>query len=181
MKLLQHTASLVVFTCLSVPSAGAATRQEPRPQIFVDLLNCRQIIDNNQRLACFDQQVGSMQAASEKDEVVVLDKTELRKTRRTLFGFSFPKLPFLNGNEEKAGNDDDEEFTRLESTITSAKSIGYGKWQIVLEDGAQWATTEPISYGLPKAGLKIEIKRASMGSFLGKVEGGRAVRMKRVG
>ena len=41
-------------------------------------------------------------------------------------------------------------------------------------------TTEAITGSAPKVGQKIEIRRAAMGSFLGKVNGGRAVRMKRV-
>lgn len=168
---------------LLVPSASAAPkRQQPRPEIFTDLLQCRAITDNVQRLACFDRQVGAMDAAAQRDEVVVLDKGELSKTRKTLFGFSFPKLPFLGG----ADGDDHQEskedgVTHITANIASVRSIGYGKWQIGLDDGAQWITTEAIVAGNPKVGQQIELKRAAMGSFMGKVDGGRAIRMKRIG
>ena len=162
--------------------AQAAATQQPRPEIFTNLLQCRTVTDNAARLACFDQQVGAMDAAAQRDEVVVLDKSELNKTRKTLFGFSFPKLPFLGGGDD---DDDDnklkeEGVSHMEAVIGSVRSLGYGKWQIGLEDGAQWMTTEAITGREPKVGQKIELKRAAMGSFMGKVEGGRATRMKRV-
>lgn len=162
------------------PSAAAPERQQPRPEIFSRLLQCRSVTDNAERLLCFDRQSSAMDAAAQRDEVVVLDKGELNKTRKTLFGFSFPKLPFLGG-----GDDDDnrerEGVTHIEAVIASVRSLGYGKWQMGLEDGAVWTTTEPISVRDPKAGQTIEIKRAAMGSFMGKINGGRSVRMKRVG
>ena len=171
-----------VFLCLTTVRASAAPqRQQPRPEIFTDLLQCRSITQDAERLACFDRQVGAIDAAAQRDEVVVLDKSELNKTRKTLFGFSFPKLPFLGGGEEDdSGEAKVDGVDQIEAVITSVRSLGYGKWQIGLEDGAVWATTEAISARDPKVGQKIELKRAAMGSFMGKVEGGRAVRMKRV-
>lgn len=172
---------LVVPLCLATQGTGAAPRQQPQPEIFTDLLKCRAITDDAQRLACFDRQVGAMETASQRDEVVVLDKAELHKTRRTLFGFSFPKLPFLGGDDDDRKDAGEEGVAQINATIASVRSLGYGKWNIVLEDGAQWATTEAITTRDPKPGMKIEIKRAAVGSFLGKLEGGRPVRMKRVG
>ncbi|MEC3912749.1 hypothetical protein U5A82_20415 [Sphingobium sp. CR2-8] len=170
-----------MLLCLVLaPMVQAAPRQQPRPEIFTNLLQCRSISDNAARLACFDQQVGAMDAAAQRDEVVVLDKSELNKTRKTLFGFSFPKLPFLGGGDDDGGSAQQDGVSHVDALITSVRSLGYGKWQIGLDDGAQWMTTEVVTGRDPKVGLKIEIKRAAMGSFLGKVEGGRAVRMKRV-
>lgn len=174
----------MVPLCFAAGQAVAAPKQQPRPEIFTNLLQCRTIADNVERLACFDRQVGAMDSAAQRDEVVVLDKSELSKTRKTLFGFSFPKLPFLGDGDDKDGDKapaQEEGVTRMEAVIASVRSLGYGKWQIGLEDGAQWMTTEAVAGRDPKVGQTIELKRAAMGSFLGKVDGGRAVRMKRVG
>jgi len=162
-------------------AASAADRQAPRAEIFDDLLKCRGLTDDQQRLACFDRQVAAMDSAAQRDEVVVLDKSELTKTRKTLFGFAFPKLPFLGGDDDKDEAREEEGVSHIEAVIGSVRSLGYGKWQITLEDGAQWMTTEAITFRDPKPGNKIEIKRAAMGSYMGKIEGGRTVRMKRVG
>ena len=172
----------ILLLTIATSAHAAPQRQQPRPEIFSDLLKCRGITDDTQRLTCFDRQVGAMESAAQRDEVVVLDKGELNKTRKTLFGFSFPKLPFLSGgDDEKKGEKEEEGFSHIVAKIASVKNLGYGKWQIVLEDGAQWATTEAITVGDPKAGQSIEIKRAAMGSFMSKIEGGRAVRIKRIG
>lgn len=170
-----------VVAILAGGAAVAAPKTQPRPEIFTNLLQCRGIADSAQRLACFDRQVGEMDAAAQRDEVVVLDKSELKKTRKTLFGFSFPKLPFLGGGDDEEKQAKEEGFSHIETTIGSIRALGYGKWQIGLEDGAQWMTTDAITGPAPKVGQKIEIHRAAMGSFMGKVDGGRAVRMKRVG
>lgn len=163
-------------------SVTAAPRtQQPRPEIFTSLLQCRAIAEDAARLACFDRQSAAMDAAAQRDEVVVLDKGELKKTRKTLFGFSFPKLPFLSDSDDKPSQSREEEgFSHIEAKIASLRSMGYGKWQIGLEDGAQWATTEAITGREPEVGQTIEIRRAAIGSFLGKIAGGRAVRMKRI-
>lgn len=175
-----HALLLAIPMCLATQDISAAQRQHPKAEIFTDLLRCRDITEDTQRLACFDRQVAAMETASQRDEVVVLDKAELNKTRRTLFGFSLPKLPFLGDGEGKEGQPEAEGSSQIEATIESVKSLGYGKWQIRLEDGAEWMTTEAVTYRDPKPGMKIEIKRASVGSFMGKIEG-RAVRMKRIG
>ncbi|NWK98562.1 hypothetical protein DM806_23435 [Sphingobium lactosutens] len=171
---------LILPLCLTTGQAMAASRQQPKPEIFTNLLQCRSIADDTQRLACFDQQVGAMETASQRDEVVVLDKSELNKTRKTLFGFAFPKLPFLGDGDDKDEAKEEEGFSHIQAKIASLRGIGYGKWQITLEDGAQWMTTEAVNGRDPKVGQTIEIRRAAIGSFMGKVEGGRAVRMKRV-
>ncbi|WP_422633836.1 hypothetical protein [Sphingobium sp.] len=173
---------LLPLLAIAPHAQAASQRQQPRPEIFTDLLKCRGITDDAQRLTCFDRQVGAMESAAQRDEVVVLDKGELNKTRKTLFGFSFPKLPFLGGGEDEDKTQEQEEgFSHIVATIASVRNLGYGKWQIGLEDGAQWATTEAITNGSPKPGQSIEIKRAAMGSFMSKIEGGRAVRIKRIG
>lgn len=159
---------------------SAAPKSQPRPEIFTDLLQCRAIADDGQRLACFDRQVGAMETAAQRDEVVVLDKGELNKTRKTLFGFSFPKLPFLGGDDDAKEEKQEEGVSHIEAKIATLRSLGYGKWQIGLEDGAQWMTTEAVTGRDPKVGQAVEIRRAAMGSFMGKVDGGRAIRMKRI-
>lgn len=172
---------LTLSLCLATTQSIAASRQQPKPEIFTDLLQCREIPDDKVRLACFDRQVAAMDGAAQRDEVVVLDKSELTKTRRTLFGFSFPKLPFLGDDDDKADTPEAEGLSEIEAKISAVKSMGYGKWLITLEDGAQWMTTEAVTGRDPKPGNMIEIKRGAIGSFLGRVEGGRAVRVKRVG
>ncbi len=89
-------------------------------------------------------------------------------------------MPFLGGGDDKEDAPAEEGVTHIQAVIASVRSLGYGKWQIGLDDGAQWITTEAMTARDPKVGQSIELKRAAMGSFMGKVDGGRAVRMKRI-
>ncbi|MDZ7893761.1 MAG: hypothetical protein U5M50_01645 [Sphingobium sp.] len=184
-NLVGRSIALVVPAALIATGATpghARDKQQPKPEIFTKLLNCREITDNQARLSCYDNQVNAMATASANDEVVVLDKEELKKTRRSLFGFAFPRLPFLGG-----GDDDDDKGAKaaqveeITAKIERATSLGYGKWELKLDDGSTWQTTEAIPNRSPKSGQEIVIKRAAIGSFMGRVNGWTGVRMKRVG
>lgn len=168
---------LAITTIIAATPALAAPAPQHRPEIFNKLLDCRTINDSAQRLACYDRQVAAMDAAAQRDEVVVLDKEGLKKTRRSLFGFTFPKLPFLGGDNDEM----QPEFATIEARIMSVREIGYGKWSFHLEDGAEWQSVEPIKNRAPRSGMTIEIKRGALGSYVGKVGNWPAFRMKRVG
>jgi hypothetical protein len=156
-------------------AAPAAAADEP-PAAVKALGACRAIADNAQRLACYDREAGALLQSVESKETVVLDKQEVRKTKRSLFGFALPKLPFF-------GNDKDEkedEFTQIEEPIQTVRSIGYGRFRFTLGDGATWETTEGIN-AFPKAGQKVLIKKGLMGSYFIRFEGNRSVKGMRVG
>jgi hypothetical protein len=166
-----------IVAAVAPTAAWSAAKPQARPEIFTKLLDCRAITESAARLACYDRQVAAIDAAAQRDEVVVLDKEGLTKTRRSLFGFSFPKLPFL-------GNDNDEmkpEFATIVAKIEATREVGYGNWSFRLEDGAQWQSVEPIQNRAPRPGMTIEIKRGTLGSFVGKIGSWPAFRMKRIG
>ena len=50
------------------------------------------VADNAERLACFDKAVGTIVAASDSDDLRIVDREEVRETRRKLFGFALPDL-----------------------------------------------------------------------------------------
>ena len=57
-----------------------------------------------------------------------------------------------------------------------------GIYLVTIEDGAQWLFSEPVprNFRPPRKGALVEIKRASLGSFLMVVDGQSAVRVRRV-
>ncbi|HZV19215.1 MAG TPA: hypothetical protein VFF84_11050 [Sphingobium sp.] len=164
-----------------MPVAATASEVGERNAAIGPLLDCREEKGDAARLACFDRESAILATAAARNEIAVLDKQAVRETRRSLFGFSLPRLPFLSGGRDNDGDEDrDEGLQAIEATIKSARSLGYGKWQIELDSGARWATTETIAGRSPEAGKAIEIRRGAIGSYFGKIDGGRAVRMKRV-
>lgn len=175
-------AAVRIFAIAAIAALGSvsASAKAPPPQspLVIALDQCRQILDPTQRLACFDKTAGSLIAAARSGQVSVVDRGELRQVRRSLFGFSMPKLPFFAGDE--SGKDVPDE---IETTIKAVGSIGYGKYRIILTEGnALWETTETaISLREPRKGEKITIKRGPMGSYFLRINGQRGVKGRRVG
>lgn len=171
---------MISIAAIATLGAVAVAAKAPPPQspLVTALDQCRPIPDPTQRLACFDKTAASLVAAARSGQVSVVDRGELRQARRSLFGFSMPKLPFFAGDESASDTP-----SEIETTIKAAGSIGYGKFRIVLTEGnAVWETTEAsISMRDPKAGQKILIKRGPMGSYFVRINGQRGVKGRRVG
>jgi len=180
--------ALIALGGIAAAPAAAAEPQRLPPQLEAALA-CRAETDDARRLACYDRAVGGLAEATAKGDVKVLDREEVRRTKRSLFGFSLPKLPFFgnDGDGDKAGKasgkdgdataDSDEQ---IEATAAAVSSEGYGRWTITLDDGAVWRVTEKPRRD-PKPGSKITIRRATMGGYFLKIDGGTAVRALRVG
>lgn len=166
-----------VVALLSGAVPYCTAQAAPRPDVFRKLVDCRAIPDAQQRLACYDANVAALGDAEKKNDVVVVDRAEVRKARKTLFGLTLPDLGLFGGGK---GNKT-EEVQEIESTLARAAPGPDGKYIFVLEDGARWQQIEPHSFSVdPRAGMKIRIRKAAMASFLANVGGQTAVRVARV-
>lgn len=161
---------------LCAASASAADRMEPRPALLQQLVDCRAQADAALRLACYDAQVAAIDDAESKKELVVVDKAQMKQARKSLFGFSLPKISLFGGGDDAAEEDD---MKLLETTIASARRMNDGNWRIELADGVFWRQMEAKDIFAPKAGDKIKIRRASMGSYLASINSRSAFRIKR--
>lgn len=146
----------------------------PSPELFEKLEACRAIADNSQRLACYDSTSANLSAAVESKQIVVIEEKEVKKTKRSLFGFRLPDLSIFGGN----ANDSEEDKT-LTTTIKSLGRAEGGRWNIGIPEGAVWQTTESMSIN-PAIGDAVEIKSGIMGGYFLRVRNKRAVRAKRV-
>ena len=168
---------IIVIALLAGP---ALAKDPPKQSPLVSALEaCRAITDPTQRLACYDKEAGALVTAAQTGDVAVVDKAEARRARKSLFGFAMPNLPFFSGDKSA-----DEVSDTLESTITRASGIGYGKFRITIAEGnAVWETTETYStMHEPRAGDKISIKRGTLGSYVLRIgKNNRGVKGKRVG
>ncbi|MFC4291209.1 hypothetical protein ACFOWX_02145 [Sphingorhabdus arenilitoris] len=145
------------------------------PSVFTDLINCKSIENAQERLACYDQKVDSLDKAQQNEDIIVTDKEAVQDAKKGLFGFSLPKLKIF-------GKEGDTQLEELVSTIKSAHQDRSGKWTFVLEDGAEWQQIDSeIPRRDPKAGMEVKIRKASLGSYFVNVEGRRAIRMRRIG
>src|SRR5690349_21100788 len=135
--MIRHAFTILIAIAFAAPAAAA---DEPAAAVKA-LAACRATTDNAQRLACYDREAGALLQSVENKETVVLDQQEVRKTKRSLFGFSLPRLPFFGDDKD----DKKDEFTQIDEPIKTVRSIGYGKFRFTLDDGATWETTEGIN------------------------------------
>jgi hypothetical protein len=171
-------ARILFAGCLALAAAAAAGAAPKRilPPVVQDLSACRTLADDSARLRCYDAAAAALAQAADKGDIVVVDRDDVRKTRRSLFGFNVPKLPFFSGDD--SASDQQDEIT---AKIAGAHSLGNGKWSIRLEDGAVWETTEAKSaVRTPRAGNEVLIKRGSLGGYFMRIAGQRTLRARRV-
>ena len=162
-----------------VAGPAQAQKKAPAPQAppasVNAMIGCRAMTDSAARLACYDRAVGELQQAVAQREVVIFSADDVQKTRRSLFGFSLPKLPFFGDSN------DTPEAKELNTKVKSVRSLGYGKWRIQIDDGAIWETTESSQEGdVPGVGDAVRIRRAALGSYLMNISGAKAVRARRL-
>ncbi len=172
--------SLVVVAAALMASSSSAVAQDKTglggaktPKIFTDVLECRKIADGQARLACFDKSVGTLATAQQNKDLYVADKAAVQEARKGLFGFSLPKVK-LFGDDDMAA-----EVKSIETTI-KAVSQGQKGYVFTLEDGARWAQMDGAYMDRPKAGSKIRIRRAALGSYMGSIEGRVGFRIERL-
>ena len=162
-----------VIVAIAAMMAAPSQRTAPAPGEISAFSTCRAIPQPERRLACYDSATQRLEQAIAAKELTVLNQRDLRETRRSLFGFTLPKLPFLGG--------DGEVEKQITAKVTSVRTAGYGKWQFRLEDGAVWETTEAVTDGFaPSRGESVTIKTGVLGNYFVLFPGMRAIRGRRV-
>jgi len=159
----------------SSPSAAQAPAPAPTTPV-AQVMECRKLADPEARLRCYDGTVDRLSKALTGGSLVVVDREDIRRTRRSLFGFSLPKLPFFKGD-----NSQDDTPDEIIATIKSVRALPNDMWAITLDSGAEWHTVqEGSSQSAPKAGQKIKIKCGALGSYRVSVSGRPGLRAIRV-
>lgn len=173
-----RTLSLALVAAAGIVAVGGAGAKDRKidtapPRMFTDLVQCRALTDDAQRLACYDRNVGAIATAQANNDLYVADKETMREARRGLFGFNLPKVKLF-------GNDDLGEDVKAIESVVSAVSSGQRGYIFTLEDGARWAQTDGAYMDRPKPGAKIRIRRAALGSYMGSIDGRVGFRIERL-
>ncbi len=169
--------TLFAATTLALLASVAAAKDKDDnsapPPVFQAVLDCKSVIDPTERLACYDKTVDSMAAASREKDLVVADRATMKEARKGLFGLGLPKLKLFGGG-------DSEEVTEIESTIAGFRAASDGLLVFTLADGARWKQTDGrLQY--PKAGDKVKIRKAALGSFMANINDKPGIRVMRLG
>lgn len=168
---------LVLLPLMAAPASAAPQTPLPQPRHLDAIAACRAISADAARLICFDREAAALLAATQSGQLSIVDRTDLKAARRSLFGFQLPRLPFFNGDKSA-----DDVPDRIETTIVSAQQLGGGRYRITLADqGAVWETTDsPMRLMAPRAGDKIVIKKGAVGSYFLRIDGQVGVKGRRI-
>lgn len=161
----------VAFALLATagPAAAQPNQAANPPEVFNQVLACQNIRGEAERLACYDRSVAALAQAQAQREVVVVDREEVRRTRRTLFGLTLPDVGRLFGEEPDEA---------VEGTITHVQFDQTGRITFQLDNGAVWSQTEGRRVTpRPRPGMQVRIRRGALGSFLANIAGRNAVRV----
>jgi hypothetical protein len=147
----------------------------PPPAQISGLLECRNIADSAQRLACYDKAASVIDDAVSKKDLVVFDRESVRKTKRGLFGLSVPDLGIF-GDEDNA-----VEVKQIDGEVVSTAMNADGGYIFRLADGSRWSQTDGKPIALPpEAGDKVVVKKGTFGSYILSVGRQPGVKVRRI-
>ena len=168
-------AGALVFAAAPLSAQDEAANASPDDGDYLEALRaCQTITNNNERLACYDGAVGNIVTASDAGDVQVVDREDVRQTRRSLFGFSLPDLGIFGG-------DDEEEDELFETTIVSARYFGRNSVRFTTAEGAVWEINNiPRRLRTIREGNRVVFRPATFGYFFVRIEGQSGVKGRRV-
>jgi hypothetical protein len=173
---------VTIATTLVVLLGAAQAHAEPASdRVLQSFERCRAITAAQDRADCFDAAARGLETAIKSKDVTIVDRQEVRTARRSLFGFTLPRIGLFDGGD-RDGKDEGarDEIKEIESTIASARVVANGRVELRLADGdAVWATTDPMPFP-PKPGDKVRIRKGALGNYFIAIAGQRSVRGMRV-
>jgi len=159
---------------LAAPAAARAQEKPPVPAVVTSVVTCRTQTDEAARLRCYDAAAAALAEATANGSLLALDKEAVRKTRRSLFGFDIPNLPFFRDK------DDADAPKEIVAKVASVRAAGFENWLMTLDNGAMWQTTEATpKVPMPRAGDEVRFVKGVTGSYMVQV-GSRRIRARRV-
>jgi hypothetical protein len=167
-----------IFLCAGVLVAGAAFAQEaPLARVY----GCAALPKADERLACYDGAVASLKQAETAGVVAVISRAQVTEASERAFGFKKTEAADIARAAGIAVPKAAEQLDNVQVKIATAEKQADGKYRFTLESGQVWDQIETEKVGrLGALPVTAEIKAAALGSFLMRIEGGRAIRVRRV-
>ncbi len=181
---------IILASLAFIALAGSVAAQEqaaPTPNVLDQVYGCRAIADETQRLACYDGAVGRLQEAQNTGNLVAVDRGQAQEMDREAFGFSLPSLSRIFGGGGGGGNNSASastpRFERIDNIQMQIASVTHRRnlpSTFRMTNGQVWVQIDDEVARNVREGGQVTIERASMGSYLMRVEaGGPAIRVRR--
>lgn len=179
---LKRISGVVLSATLFVSAIGTSAQDPKNASDPLDpLRSCRAITGEAERLSCYDRVSGALIAAADEGDLSVVNREEVRKTRRSLFGFSLPDLGIFGRSEKAAEKDENDEIEVLNTTIAGARSTTAGL-ELTTAEGAVWLIPSPPRRLMtPRPGQSLEFVKGSLTSYFVRINGQGGVKARRIG
>ncbi len=168
---------LSVILMMTMPALPEKRVEQP---LIESLRSCRAIVPDDQRVACYDRAADALLRAERDRDIVVMDRAEVQKAKRSLFGFSLPSIKLFGDDDARDGRrGGDGALKQLTGTLRSSTSLPGGLLRFTLDDGGVWETTEQVMAPL-RTGDAVTIKAGALGSYIATAPGRRSVKVRRL-
>lgn len=170
---------LVSAPLTMLPLTSTLAQEQPSTAAETNYLEslkaCQNITSDAERLECYDEAVGRVVTASDEGEVRLVDRDDVEKTRRGLFGFTLPKLRLFGDGEEG-------EMDLLESKVTRVISVRGDTVVFEIEEGSVWRMTDAPARVIRRleVGAPVVFKKAALGTYFIRVDGLTGIKGKRI-
>lgn len=171
-------AAAVSFGALAAPASAQVS-----DEIVLNILrNCAEIDDASARLACYDNNIraaGANPRNSVPGQMAVPSGGSGAPIAAAQGASGFGREDIRTPERFQTPAGEVDELTARVASVTEQQR---GIYLVTLEDGAQWLFTDsvPFAYRPPRVGERVEIDRASLGSFLLTYDNQASVRVRRI-
>lgn len=137
--------------------------------VIADTHPCAERVDPRARLTCYDEAFPPREAAPANAPV----RSEAERIQE--FGLTQRAV-----EESKPAAEREQTIDRVEARVIEVRTIQWGQRLLTLDNGHIWQVTDGGSRGFLKAGDRVTIRRALMGSHILSTPGGVGLRVRRV-
>lgn len=177
---MQPSFCLFSFGMMQIAAAGASAAAPAiaPANAVAKVTECRNIASDAARLSCYDQAVAALDNAVSHHDLTVIDKEDVHRARRSLFGLTMPNLTvFGMGNKQEEAYAPD--LVMLDTTVRAVRPVSYGKWDMETEEHAVWRNVDLLDFA-PTVGEKMHMKKGVLGSYFLKLGSDRAIKAERI-
>ncbi len=172
--------ALMATSAVALCYPAAAWSQNSDEAVLGILRECAKIDDPIARLNCYDSNVRSDRSSGRAPAISNESAGGSGNSFPATGGFGAESV--RNTDRFKSYSQTGQGSDEIRARILEVRQREPGVFLVTIEDGAQWLFAQSVSKNFrpPRKGALVEIKRASLGSFLMVVDGQAAVRVRRL-
>ncbi len=163
----------LVASSIALPVLAQQTQGPERAEVLSRLSACRAIATAADRLSCFDREALALDDAERAGQVLVVDRAEIDKASRDLFGLNLPRFTLFSRLDVP------EAANRVETQVREARRSANDDWIFELADETVWRQIDDQNLDRARPGDPVVIRRAAMGTYFLSVNGARSLRVRR--